>query len=361
MKQEANASPVHAQLLEAAADWFIDFRLGDADAQVRKDFAAWLRQSPQHIRAYLQIAELYSDSLALKGRLQFDIEQIAARAREESNVVALPSLDASHPQLSERLPPVPPAHARPAAARSFTGMKRPWFAVAVTTVVLMAMASIWYLGHRPATFESAIGEQHVVVLEDGSRVTLDARSRIRVSLSRSARDVDLLSGQALFDVAHDPARPFTVHGSNVVVRAVGTQFDVIQRANAATVTVIQGRVEVRQTAPGPDLPHVLVSAGEQVVVSASSGVQRPVLADVGNATSWTQKRLVFESEPLAQVVEDFNRHNARQLVLANAALGQLLVTGTFSSNQPDSFVRFLRSQPGVVVEDTGPQITIDRR
>jgi transmembrane sensor len=170
-----------------------------------------------------------------------------------------------------------------------------------------------------------------------------------------------LAGQALFEVAADPLRPFTVRSRSVTVRAVGTRFDVIERADGATVTVIQGSVEVRpESGAGAHAPFLL-SAGEQVVVSSSAGLTPPVQTDVAAAISWTAQRLVFESAPLARVIEDFNRHNTRQLVLRNSQLGELRITGTFAANQPESFVRFLRSQPGVIVQDRGAEVDIDRR
>jgi transmembrane sensor len=348
---DRDASPVHAHLLQTAADWFVDFRVGDADAQARKEFFAWLRQSPEHIRAYMQISESYADSLALKNRLQIDMDAIVARAREESNVVALqaPRARVAEP-LARIVEPPEPSRRRPS----------PWLAAAATALI-SSVGVAWYMSQRAQTYDSPVGEQHLVVLADGSKVTLDARSRLRVRLTQRDRDLHLLAGQALFEVAADPLRPFTVRSRSVTVRAVGTRFDVIERADGATVTVIQGSVEVRpESGAGAHTPFML-SAGEQVVVSSSAGLTPPVQTDVAAAISWTAQRLVFESAPLARVIEDFNRHNTRQLVLRNSQLGELRITGTFAANQPESFVRFLRSQPGVIVQDRGAEVDIDRR
>jgi transmembrane sensor len=108
---------------------------------------------------------------------------------------------------------------------------------------LVAVCLGWWLTFSPAEqFQTKVGEQRSVVLADGSRVTLNTASKIEVRLQADHRVVQLLQGEALFEVAHDAQRPFDVHAGHVVVRAVGTQFDIDRRATRTVVTVVEGRV-----------------------------------------------------------------------------------------------------------------------
>ncbi len=343
-------SPVEPQLLEAAADWFIEFRVGDGGAQAREAFYVWLRRSPEHIRAYLQIARLYADSKALAGRFQLEIDVMVTNALTDSNVMQANWSATSGPT---------PSPTRSELFRRSV-IRRPAFVLAAIGIVVVGILGGWLAFVRGETYETSIGAQHSLVLADGSKVSLDASSHIRVRLSSSERSVELLSGQALFDVAKDTTRPFTVRSHSVLVRAVGTRFDVIQRAHGAVVTVIEGRVEATPNSARVLTQPVLLSAGEKIQVPDDPITPEPVHADIVSATAWTSNRLVFDATPLAEVVEDFNRYNPRRLVLQCEQLKMLRVTGIFSSTQPDSLIRFLRTQPGVIVRASESQITITR-
>jgi len=226
------------------------------------------------------------------------------------------------------------------------------------------------------TYATDTGEQRSVRLRDGSQLTLNSRSRIRVRFSERERDVELLEGQALFQVAKDSARPFVVRSDSTRVRAVGTLFDVYRKATGTTVTVVEGRVAVLPVldVPGPALDRarvpdiaesgdshaVLVSAGEQVTVTPSA-VTPPTHTNVGVATAWTQRELVFDLTPLPDVAQEFNRYNVRQLIVSDAKLKDFHVTGVLSSTDPASFLRFLRAQPGISVEETDREIRISKK
>jgi transmembrane sensor len=233
--------------------------------------------------------------------------------------------------------------------------------------------------YRYPTYTTQVGERLSITLVDGSSVELNARSKIRVRFSKVERDVELVNGQALFEVAKDKARPFIVRSGEAVVRAVGTQFDVYRRKNATTVTVIEGRVAVLMPlAPNSSAtdndrtlvatsgsretrsPAVFVAAGEQVIVT-NQIVRAPQRADVAVATAWTQRRLVFESSALSDVIEDFNRYNTRQLVIEDPQLNDFHVSGVYSSTDPASLIRFLRAQPGVEVIEMDEEVRITKK
>jgi transmembrane sensor len=221
-------------------------------------------------------------------------------------------------------------------------------------------------------YETAIGEQRTVTLSDGSTLSLNARSKVVVKYDEARRAVDLVEGQALFKVASNPQRPFIVRSDSAAIRAVGTQFDVSRRLNKTVVTVVEGRVAVSETGsrgggvltPRADSvePPVatFVSAGEQVIATASevTTVQR---ADIAAATAWTDGKLVFRALPLAEVIDEFNRHTPRRFVLEDPQLGDIRISGIFSFTDTAQLTDFLRERFGVVVRETDGEIRLAHR
>jgi transmembrane sensor len=195
-------------------------------------------------------------------------------------------------------------------------------------------------------------------LDDGSIVELNAHSKVRIDFSDRQRDVELLSGQALFRVAKDHARPFVVHAGTASVRAVGTQFDVNRKSRGTTVTVLEGRVAVASAtmASGKGADALLVS-GEQMTVTPTE-VRKAQSPDVAAATAWTQHLLIFDGTALQDVLEEFSRHTARRIVIDSPELATLKISGQYTSTNPDSLLRFLSLQRGVIVSEVNGQTHI---
>jgi transmembrane sensor len=224
-------------------------------------------------------------------------------------------------------------------------------AAASVLIACIAGAMLWWQSEREPAFSTDVGEQRSIALADGSTVELNSRSRIRVRFTSAERVIDLLEGQALFQVASNPNRPFIVHSGAAQVRAVGTQFDVYRTASGTIVTVLEGRVAVLGSR------SLELAAGEQVTMTADA-IRRPKVADVAAATAWRQRELVFNSTPLGQVAEEFNRYNKRRLTIGDSGLSDFHITGVFSSTDPTSLLRFLRLQPGIRVHESEDEIRI---
>lgn len=354
MSRTPRRSP-NRQILEEAAEWFIEIDGDDTSLATREAFDAWLRKSPEHMRAFLELLPIW------EGASSFDVardaageERLIGRFLDEkakANVVWLS--EESGQGTAPRDPVSPP----PRQSKWRTPRR-----VALAASILLAIGGgmSWFQMQRNV-FASDIGEQRSLVLPDGSSLELNARSKVRIRFTTHARDVDLLGGQALFRVAKDAAKPFIVHVDNTQVRAVGTQFDVYRKQTATTVTVIEGRVAVTpgtssaQPVPGTPITSVVeLAPGEQVIVAGSS-LSPPTHVDIAAATGWTQHRLTFRKAALAEVAEEFNRYNRRQLHIEGASLRAFLVSGSFSSTDPASLLRFLQTQPGIHVID-GPDV-----
>ena len=357
MEPEESKPHLNAQILEEAADWLVEFSAGDVDAGARQKFDTWLRTSPEHVRAYLEILPIWEEGALPPPHPDAGPDALIALARSTGNIVRLSPKAGDVSQLT---------------VSSAAVLPRRRAAIAASAVLACVAGTLltWLMLARNPPYTTQVGEQRSIALPDGSIIELNARSSVRVRFTSNERTIDLLEGQALFRVAKDPARPFVVASDGTRVRAVGTQFDVYRRKTGTTVTVLEGRVTVaRAAAEGTSLPtpqlsisgSILLSTGEQVTVTATA-TPRPTRVNLAAATAWTQRRLVFDASTLADVVEEFNRYNAHRLVIRDATLESFPISATFSSTDPASLVRFLQTQPGisVVERDDETQISVRR-
>jgi transmembrane sensor len=351
MKIRYSNGKIHAAVVAEASEWFIDFRAGDVNAEARLRFIEWLRRSPEHIQAYLEVSGAWSELPSCDPGDRFDIASLIARARNESDIVPLSPLN-------PRLPPVPPA-AEPRAFRKVP--RRPVLAAAALALLASITALFLWIDRDAArTYSTGIGEQRTIQLMDGSTVELNARSRVKVRLTDRRRDVALIEGQALFRVAKDKQRPFVVRAGEAQVRAVGTEFDVYRKQTETVVTVVEGRVETYPGSDGAGAAAIVLSAGEQLTVLPHT-VTKPKRADTVAATAWVQKRLIFEETPLSAVAEEFNRYNRRPLAIDDPELRSLKISGVYSSTDSASLINFLRNQSSIRVIETENQVRVVRR
>jgi transmembrane sensor len=406
MKPTTPRSRVGRLILEEASEWFVDFRVEDVDAHARERFDEWLRRSPEHIRAYMEIAKTYVELPALQLAGTTDVDALIAYAHSEENVVPFNNAAAA-PTNEPRAPSIQHSHVRVKRTKRARHRRYRFLAASSCALVLVIVSAFWRWSERYPTYITDIGERRSITLADGSTVDLNVRSRIRIEFSSGERDVELLDGQALFQVAKDKNRPFIVRSGDATVRAVGTEFDVYRKENGTTVTVLEGRVAVysnergkptgptpastpttgsahttTQTSPpvrsaaallssgAPAAAHppgladpsysagVFLSAGEQVTVTPKQAPPAPAYTDVAAATAWTERRLIFDGARLSDVVQEFNRYNRRQLVIEGAQLSDFHVSGVFSTADPTSLIRFLRAQPGMKLTENDKEVRI---
>lgn len=193
-------------------------------------------------------------------------------------------------------------------------------------------------------YRTVIGEERSIRLEDGSFVHLNTDTSIEVGMHARERDVRLLRGEARFDVAHDAGRPFIVSAGGSSVRAVGTAFTVRIRSEFTELTVIQGKVAVRD---GPQ-PAMMVTAGTAAAIRGGTiATTRLVPEQIAQRISWQQGMLSFAGETLAQAVEDFNRYRRVPLVIGDPQIASIRIGGTFKANNSDQFVSALEQGFGV--------------
>jgi transmembrane sensor len=376
---------VNRQIYQEASGWLVELRAGDVDLTGRAKFDAWLRASPEHVRAFLEASSIWEEAGDPDLDRGHGAEELIALARGHvaTNVVPLPSAaPAGRETATTDLGANPHAHREAVVAVPARVRRRRVLGALAASIVVVAGGLIWmalYTLYSPS-YSTGTGEERMVRLSDGSTMELNSRSKVRVRFSKAERDIDLVRGQVLFHVAKEPPRPFVVRSDATRVRAVGTQFDVYRQTSGTTVTVLEGTVAVlpvlteishelgttpaaggtAELARTPSIATILVSAGEQVTVTPSA-VTKPTHADVAAATAWTQRELIFDRTSLQEVAQEFNRYNVKPLVVSDGNLKDFHVTGVFSSTDPASLLRFLRAQPGITVEETEDQIRISKQ
>jgi transmembrane sensor len=198
-------------------------------------------------------------------------------------------------------------------------------------------------------YVSGIGEVRRIALTDGSTMILNTDSEVTVHLTKAQRDIHLLRGEALFEVAHDTARPFVVQANDTAVRAVGTAFAVRLETAQVDVTVTEGVVEVSGRPPPSGSGQVAsppsgvtsrrVAANECVVITRAtqSELESIPLADLNRRLAWREGMVSFDGESLHTAVAEINRHNRRQIVIDDPVLAGRPVVGVFRATDLDGF------------------------
>lgn len=196
-------------------------------------------------------------------------------------------------------------------------------------------------------YATALGERRVVMLDDGSRLSLDAASVVSVAYSNDRRELELKSGRAKFDVAKDPLKPFMVAAGGKLIVATGTSFSVEILNGEVNVTLFEGHVAVldRSTRRPAVIPRSGKLEAADQVLSPGQELSLPVnglakLEDVDPAIarSWEAGQLSFADEPLAQAVERMNRYSQTKFAIGDAAAGSVQISGIFNSDNVDGFV-----------------------
>jgi transmembrane sensor len=343
----------HEEVLATEAAAWIE-RLKTAAPKERAEFARWLRQSPAHVREALLASSWELVLHYVSHGRKLDIDKYVAAS--STNVVG-----------------VDPAAAR--APKRIRALRWPWVAamaasVAITVAALFGALPLLreILWHEYAT---SVGEQRSVALLDGSVISLNARSRVRVELSKDARDVYLDDGQALFSVAHDSTRPFRVHAGRSVVQAIGTKFDVHRVADRVEVAVLEGRVQVasdgqnqlsRAGAVQSASTRTQLTEGESLSISTGGTISAPARVDVQDIGAWRQRRLVFRDRPLAEIVEEFQRYNRTPLIrVEGEELRARTFNGVFDADDPQTLVAYLATDNTIAFERRGNELVIRPR
>jgi transmembrane sensor len=234
------------------------------------------------------------------------------------------------------------------------GIAAGFLAAAASPVILRLMAA--------RSFSTRVGETQVIALEDGSIVTLNTNSRIDVHFSKERRDISLVRGEALFDVAKNKERPFIVEANGTTVRAVGTSFSVAALPGGPVqVLVREGEVEVKRAAV-PVAPPVRLKAYNRAIAPADAPIETAAVApsEITRALSWRMGRVSFEGESLQAAAETFSRYSHIRIEIDDPEVAKQTVTGLFVSNDPVGFSKAVAMSLGLRAEVHNDSVKLSR-
>lgn len=325
---------------QIAADWMIRRDRGLTPAQA-DELERWRRADARHNAVFAALEETWKLMGEARGSPEFAVGSECRRPR----------------------------------ARAWFTLPAAWVpvglaaAVALTLGVALAWRSSVSTGHDglapfTTTATTEVGAQRALDLPDGSVVHLNTDSHVEVSFTPALRQIRLVRGEALFEVAKNRSRPFVVSTGSVQVRAVGTAFNVRLRSQAMEVFVTEGSVRVENPATPTVAPTAepagpvanLLAAGQKLTVDLTAPLATPAApvtlppAGLKRALAWQQQRLEFDSAALPDMVAEFNRYSRHQLVIADPRLEQKRFGGSFPAGDHRTFVRLLETHFGVIAE-----------
>lgn len=256
-----------------------------------------------------------------------------------------------------------PEYARPRRARTALVSAAIAMAAAICVAAFLPLSG-WLAPtpvDEPVVYFSQLGETRTVTLEDGSIITLNTNSRVDVRYSDGFRDVELVRGEALFEVTKNPDRPFRVDtpDGNIIVR--GTVFAVEMKVDAIEVAVSEGRVSLTSETASPDA-SVELTAGMIGYSNRQDAMAETVgMAEVENRLLWRSGRLRFSNMPLSDVVAEFNRYSRLQLTVEDGQAADVRIGGTFATDNVEGFLRLAETGLGLTVKRSGERVQLSDR
>lgn len=300
----SNQAADDARVQSEAAGWFARLSQLSVTTDALRDFRDWKRDET-NAAAYAKVEAAWAATGALSKR---------------------PAIQAQTAEIVRR---------RPAQAPAQANVNRYGLPAAITATALAAgVAVVWLNFQAQPTFSTRVGEQRLVVLDDGSRVRLNTDSELKVRFRKGERRVVLARGEAFFDVAHDAVRPFTVEADGARVHAIGTKFDVRRDGRAVRVTLLEGKVQVAEKATNNS---ATLTPNQQLTVSDGL-VSVPRTADASEASGWTSGRLTFRSIALVDAIDEVNRYAVHKVAFDGPPeVGRQTITGVFDTGDTQSF------------------------
>lgn len=240
-----------------------------------------------------------------------------------------------------------------------TGMARWPMAMAAGLALVACLIGGGVLFTGGPAYRTQVGEQQSVILSDGTRLTLNTDSRVRVRYSAGLRRVELDQGEAMFEVAKNPARPFVVVAAGDEVRALGTVFVVRRDQARLAVTLVEGRVSVSEPGKAGRRVLAVLTPGQRLTVrpEAGSGIDHPRIEAV---TAWRRGQVMFDDVSLLDAAEELNRYGGRRIVVGDPSLGAMKISGVFSTSDPGAFAAAAAQLLDLSVRSDDGRVVLER-
>jgi transmembrane sensor len=302
-----------------AATWIARLRDAQRGPEVDTELREWLGESEEHQRAFKRMTRVWQQAGKVRMRAQSGVSIAKGRSRFA-----------------------------------------PWAAALAAALVLAVITSVYW---RDNALTTAVGQQQVRVLRDGTRVLLNTDTRLEVNYDEHFRRVRLVRGEARFDVSKRPTWPFLVGVGDNEVRALGTSFIVRRDSDQnLSVTLVEGRISIAPIAANddasPQITQVLVP-GQRLLISRhhAPSVDRPELSRI---TAWERGRVEFDATPLEEATTEMNRYTTARLLVADTEVAQLRIGGVFRAGDSEEFVKIVTAAFGLRAERNGATIVLSR-
>jgi len=325
-----------------AAAWLAKLHGPERTPQLEADFRRWLQESPAHSHAFEQITETWDSITAattagLPRRAVFRVGESPHQPRRLRGVV-----------------------------------------VAAAAVILTVCTAFLLRSLEGDRYTTTVGEQRIITLSDGTRLTLNSDSHVEVEFSQTERRVTLERGEAYFEVAKSSGRPFRVAAGGRTVTALGTAFDVRRDRKVTTVTLIEGKIavssspeefssgspqeisaEVSPTAAAA-ASTVTLLPGQRLTFGAGGGTDSLDKPKPEVATAWRRGEVVLDETPLAAAVGEMNRYERQQIVIDSGAIAELPISGIYRTGDSAGFAAAVAAAYNLQTSVSGREIHLHR-
>lgn len=305
--------------LKQAVTWFVRLQSEQCSEQDQQLFAAWLAKDSAHQAAYSKAEQLWGHFDNLK-----TLENI-------------PALNKARHARAEKLS----------------------LSTIASLLLITALCGVAYTEYsaETLTYTTGHGEHQHLVLADNSQLDLNTNTRLQVRISLLQRQIQLVQGEALFNVNHE-WRPFAVQANNLYIRDIGTRFNVHLEPERVAVAVLEGEVELDD---GQSVHQQSLSAGNRRVYTKNTGLTEPEAVTSDTVTAWLNGHLVFKRTPLQQVTAELERYHPVKFVFADPALAQETVSGTFDASNLKPFLHALETMLPVRTKQQGKSILLQHK
>lgn len=302
-----------------ASAWIVKLHGPDRSPSLEAGFRAWLAANPENAREFERVTEIW------------DVGAVP--------VPGLPRMRIAH----NRRHAVRPRWVLGGALASLVIAVGTWRATA-----------IW----ESPRYETGFGEQRIIRLADGSRITLNSDSSVVVSYRPHERLVNVDHGEAFFEVAKNPSRPFRVRAGDEEVVALGTAFDVQREPLEFAITLVDGKVAVSSLER--PAPNEILTPGQRLRISnaGSPQIDEPSIDAV---MAWRRGEVILDSTPLADAIAEMNRYDRRVLVIDDPSIGTIKISGIYHTGDSELFANMVARLYGLEVERQGDQIHLVTR
>jgi transmembrane sensor len=324
-------NPATSNIRKQAIQWLIAQNSGTWSAADQYALNEWLNADVEHQKQYRQMQQLWGSMDAFK-TLDFPQRQAAHDYQPPSrqdNLIQFPGLNV--PEITAKQP-----HISSRSRREFSHWLKTGFAVAASALLIIGIQTYRQTGIKH--YQTAKGEHQTVFLADGSQIVLNTDSELTVELQMFQRKVRLAKGEALFNVAHNPIRPFEVAAGNGKIRDIGTRFNVYTQVSKVDVAVLEGKVDIVT-----DQQHfpVVLSAGQAASFNQQGKVSSQSMSNPQAITAWEHGKLIFAEQPLEDVLRQIARYHTVEFQITDPKLRNMKVSGTFKTSNLRLFLETL--------------------